>query len=101
MEWYQVKRVFCILPILVIYAIIEIRRGWRVLQYGELSLSPNQRIFVQIIRLLKGDESARRAYEHSINQSHELTFYAWTSFIGGIFTLIVCFIWTITIIRDS
>jgi len=97
MNSYQSDWASCILPILVIYAFVEIYRGWRVLRYGELSLSPNQRILVGLVRLLKGGKSADRAYEYSINNARDMKIHGWISFIGGFFILIVCFIWAVTI----
>jgi len=99
MDSYQVKVASCLLPALIIYAIAEIHRGWRVIRYKELSLSPNQRMYVGIVRLIKGDEAADRAYTYSMNKPDDMAFGAWTSFIGGIFTLIVCVIRAITIVR--
>jgi hypothetical protein len=97
MDSYQANWVSCILPILIIYAFVEINRGWRVLRYGELSLSPNQRMFVGLVRLLRGGESADRAHEYSINNGSDMKFYGWLSLVGGILILIVCFIWVVAV----
>jgi hypothetical protein len=99
MDSNQVKWALFLMPMLTVYALIEVRRGWRVINNQEKSPSPNQRMLIWLIRLLKGDESADKAYTYSIRKSGDIRFYAWSSFIGGIVTLALCIIWAIMIVR--
>lgn len=99
MNSYQANWAFCILPILIIVVIVEIRRGWRVLHYKELSLNLNQRIMVWVIHLLRGDKSANHYHEQMMNNPGNMILFAWYSFAGGIIALIICLIWAIVIIR--
>jgi hypothetical protein len=101
MDSYQLKWAYCFVPMFIVISVIEIRRGWKVLRYGELSLSLNQRVYVELVRLLKGDEAANRAYQYSINNANDMTYYAWSGIIGGIFTLAACFFMVTIIIRSA
>ena len=97
MDPYQKAWASCLVPILMIYAIFEIRRGWRVLRHKEPSLASNQRMYVGIVRFLKGNWAADKNYERLIKDVDQMRFYAWSSLVGGFFTLIVCFIWIMMI----
>jgi hypothetical protein len=101
MDTYQANWTFCILPILTIYAVVEIHRGWRVLRYKEPSLHLNQHVSVAMVRLLRGAEAADHTYKVMMDNSEKLAFFAWSSFVGGILTMIICVAWAIFLILST
>jgi len=98
---YHMKEALCLMPALVVLAIAEIRRGWGVLRHGEFTLPPNEKMYIRLVRLLKGDEFADQAYKNTLNKPDVMVYYARMSVIGGVVTLIFCFIWVIAIIRST
>ena len=101
MDTYQANEASCIIPILIIYSVVEIHRGWRVLHYKESSLSFIQRISLAMVRLLRGAEAADHTYRVMMDNSEKLAFFAWSSFAGGILTIIVCVVWAIFLIWST
>jgi len=95
------REAFCLIPALVLLAIAEIRRGWGVLRRGEHNLPLNEKMYIELVRLLKGDESADQAYKNTLNKPDVMTYYARMSVIGGVVVLVSCFIWVITIMRST
>ncbi len=100
MDTYQKAWASCFIPIFIVIAIFEIRRGWRVLRHKVPSLASNQKAYVEIVRFLKGNWAADKNYERLIKDADQMRFYAWSSLIGGIFTLIACFV-LIMVIRSE
>ena len=98
MDSYQKAWASCFIPMFTVIAIFEIRRGWRVLRHKEPSLTLNQRMYVGLVRFLKGNWAADKNYERLIKDVDQMMFGAWSSLVGGIFTLIACFV-LIMIIR--
>jgi hypothetical protein len=101
MDIYQANCASCIIPILIIYSVVEIHRGWRVLHYKEPSLSLNQRISLAMVRLLRGAEAADHTYRLMMDNSENMVFFAWSSFVGGILALIICLVWAIFLVRST
>ena len=99
MDTYQANWTFCILPILIIYAMVEIRRRWRVLRYKEPSLHLNQHVSIAMVRLLRGAEAADQTYRVMMDNSEKLAFFAWSSFVGGILMLTICLGWAVILIK--
>lgn len=99
MDSHQIGWAIVFIPILVLYSLIEIRRGWRILRYRELTLNPTLRMRVWLLRSLKGNEAADR-YERSIlENATEMTLNALYGIAGGIFLLIACFFWVLIYFR--
>jgi hypothetical protein len=101
MDTYQANWVFCILPMAILYSVIEIRRGWRVLRYKESSLNLNQRMHLAMVRLLRGAEAADHTYRLMMDNSEKLAFFSWSSFVGGILTMTICVAWAIFLIWST
>lgn len=97
----QLKESLCLMPALVLLAIAEIRRGWGVLRRGEHNLPLNEKMYIELARLLKGDEFADQAYKNTLNKPDVMAYYARMSVIGGVAVLVFCFIWVIAIMRST
>lgn len=72
-----------------------------VLRRGENNLPLNEKMYIELVRLLKGDESADQAYKNALNKPDVLAYYARMSVIGGVAVLVFCFIWVIAIMRST
>lgn len=94
----QISEDLCLIPVLIILAITAIRRGWGVLHSGEFGLPPNEKLYIGLIRFLKGDESADQAYKNTMKKPGVQGYYAWMNIIGGVVTIIVCLAWVIALI---
>ncbi|MBI3175770.1 MAG: hypothetical protein HYZ25_18770 [Chloroflexi bacterium] len=99
MDTYQANEAFCIIPILIIYSVVEIHRGWRVLRYKEPSLHLNQQISLAMVRLLRGADAADHNHKLMMDDSENMVFFAWSSFVGGILALIICLVWVVILIK--
>lgn len=50
--------IICFMPLIVIYAVVELRRSWKILKRGEVSLNPALQIRIWLLRLFRGSEVA-------------------------------------------
>ena len=94
----QTRDALCLVPVLVLFAVAAIRREWSVLHGGEFSLPLNEKIYIGLVQLVKGNESVGQAYENASNKPDVVAYYAWMNIMGGVFTLIICIIWVMFII---
>lgn len=93
----QTREVLCLIPVLVLFAVAAIRRGWDTLRYHESNLPLNEKIYIGLVRLFKGNESADRAQKNTTDKPDIMIYYAWMNIIGGGVILIVCLVWAIII----
>jgi hypothetical protein len=62
--------VICFMPIIVIYAFVELKRGWSILRHGEYSINPALQARIWLLRHLRGDDFANE-YRRNILIDHD------------------------------
>lgn len=50
--------IICLMPILLIYAVAELRRGWSILKYGQPSLNIALQVRIWLLDILRGSKVA-------------------------------------------
>jgi hypothetical protein len=55
----QIPWLIILIPLFLIYGFVELNRGWKILKYGQDSLDVVIRIRIWLIRLIKGEKSAK------------------------------------------
>lgn len=93
----QTREALCLIPVLVFFAVAAIRRGWDTLSHHELNLPLNEKMYIGLVRLFKGNESADKAYKNTTEKFDIIVYYAWMNIIGGGVTLVICLVWVIVI----
>lgn len=80
------------MPILVVYAITELRRGWKVLKYGEPSLNIALQARIWLLGLIQGKTAADRYRMSLLTDSNTMAKRGVYSLVEGLILLMGCII---------
>jgi hypothetical protein len=90
MDAYQTIWMICLIPVLGIYSVNEILRGWKILKHGDASLNFVYRTRVWILRQFKGNEAATDYQNSVLANKNEMKSSGVYSVVGGIIMLVLC-----------
>jgi hypothetical protein len=93
MTSFQTVWLILLVPLFFIYSLLEIRRGWKILRYRDMSLNPALQTRVWIINIFKGREFAKNYQENLMNNKTGMKMSGVYSLAGGVLMLIVSFYW--------
>jgi hypothetical protein len=97
MDTCQTLWLIILLPIFLVYGLVEIRRGWKILFYKEYSLNLALKARSWLIRLLRGVKAAEEYEIHLKSDSAAMKLRGINSIIGGVVCLIGCVIWSLVL----
>jgi len=80
--------VFCFMPILLVYSLIELKRGWEILKHGKYSLNPTIRTRIWLLRHLRGDKMADEYRKNILADNQGMELRGFYSFAGGLIMLV-------------
>ena len=94
MSQRQTIWLIALIPILSVYAILEIWRAWRIIKKGEtrLNLAFTARLF--LIEVIHGREASRQYKDRLMASNQSMRLSGWFSLVGGLLTLAVSVFWT-------
>jgi hypothetical protein len=97
-----VERVWMIilLPVLAIYAVIELRRAWKILHENTPSLNYALQIRKWLIGLFKGHDVADGYQASLFNDPKVMKTKGIYSLLEGVLLLLVCAVWIIVLIMN-
>jgi hypothetical protein len=88
MESRNIFLAICLMPILLIYSVIEIRRGWKILKQGEPSLNLALQARVWLLGLIRGSKAADEYRSSLLMDKNAMQVRGVYSLIGGGVSLI-------------
>lgn len=80
--------IICLMPILVIYSIAELRRGWRILKRGEFSLNPTLQTRIWLLKKIRGNEIADEYRKGLLMDKNGMRLSGVYSLVGSLILLI-------------
>jgi len=99
MDDYQRLWMTCFTPVLFLYAIAEINRGWNILRHQEYSLNFAFSTQAWLVKLFQGEEKSVKYKEKLLNNTAEMKLSGYYSLIGGILLIVVCLYWVYLLMK--
>jgi hypothetical protein len=88
-----------LIPLMLMYAINEIRRGWNIIKYNQKSLNFALLLRVKLIEIFRGKDFANQFQERLLSDTKEMKSLAFNSIFGGILLLLVVVGWIIILYK--
>jgi hypothetical protein len=99
MDLYQTFWTIIFIPVFLIYGLIEIRRGWKIIKYKEDSYNIAVQTRIWLIKQFAGSKKSED-YQNYLDQNKQyMTTRGFYSLLGGIICLIVCMFWLYVLIK--
>jgi hypothetical protein len=98
MSTSQANWAFCINLFPIFYSTWSIRRGWNILKHNKMSLDFPFMINSLIIRIFRGEERSSEYEDNMLANQGIMKQTGWFSFIGGIIVLLICLVWSYSLI---
>jgi len=93
MSIYQANWAGCIIPILIVYGIWSIGRGWNILKHNQPSLDFTHGVNSMLTRIFRGEEKSSEYEDKVLANTDKMKESGWYSLFGGIVMLLVSAFW--------
>ena len=80
--------IICFMPLIVMYAVVELKRSWKILKHGEASLNPALQIRIWLLRLFRGSKVAHDYRTALLTDTDTMKVRGVYSLVGGLILLI-------------
>jgi len=98
---YQLTWMIILIPVFLVYGLIEVKRGWNIIKYGEKSHNVAVQVRIWLIKQFSGEKKSIQ-YRKSLEQDKDyMTRTGSYSFIGGIVSLAVCIMWILVLYLNT
>jgi hypothetical protein len=88
MDSRELVPIICLMPVLLIYSVSELRRGWKILKYGEYSLNPALQARIWLLKRLRGDKFANEYQASLLEDTNTMRLRGIYSLIGSLILMI-------------
>lgn len=85
------------MPLMFISAVVELKRAWRILKYGEESLNTTLKLRIWLIGVFRGANAAREYRENIEKDKSSMKLRGWYGILYGIICLAGCVVWAIVL----
>jgi len=93
MDLSQTLFILFLIPFLLAYSLLELRRGWNILKHNKLSLNFVFLGRVSIVKLVYGKKDAEKLKAELLGDQSKMRLSGFWSLIGGLLGIVVCLYW--------
>ncbi len=88
MESRDIFFAICLMPILLVYGVVELKRGWEILQLGKPSLNLALQARIWLLRLIRGNKIAEEYRTDLLIDTRAMQVRGTYSLVEGLILLI-------------
>jgi hypothetical protein len=89
----------CFTPLLLLYSIFEIKRGWNILKHKKYSLNFAYSAQIWLVNTFQGEKKSIEYKEKLFGNVNQMTLSGYYRIIGGIVLLAACIFWAYLLIK--
>lgn len=80
--------IVCFMPVILIYAVVELKRGWKMLRHGEYSLNPALQARIWLMKMIRGNQFAEDYQKSLLTDKDAMRLRGIYSLVGSLILLI-------------